>query len=201
MRRCLEKGGVGRDVALHSYVLMTNHIHLLLTAEDDTGVSRLIQSAAGRYVAYFNRKYDRTGTLWEGRFFSAVVTTDHYLMACHRYIDLNPVRAGLVQTAEDYRWSSHRHYAFGSKDALVTEHPLILALSENTAVRRSAYRELFESELSSSDLDAIRCATRGRRLLGGVAARQGQHRGRPQEQAFDPRYCAGHGTARSCEPV
>ena len=113
MRHCLREARVGRGVALHSYVLMSNHIHLLVTAEDDTGVSRFVQSAAVRYVARFNRKYQRTGTLWEGRFFSAVVTTDHYLMACHRYIDENPIRAGLASCAADYPWSSHRHHAYG----------------------------------------------------------------------------------------
>jgi putative transposase len=185
MRRCLEEGGVGRGVALHSYVMMTNHVHLLLTADDDTGISRLMQSAARRYVAYFNRKYERTGTLWEGRFFSAVVTTDYYLMACHRYIDLNPVRAGLSRGAAGYRWSSHRHYAFGTGDPLISEHPVIVALANDDGRRRSAYRSLFASELPQSDIETIRAATRGRRPLGGAPASSAQRRGHPPKKVSD----------------
>ena len=139
MRHCLREARVGRGVALHSYVLMSNHIHLLVTAEDDTGVSRFVQSAAVRYVARFNRKYQRTGTLWEGRFFSAVVTTDHYLMACHRYIDENPIRAGLASCAADYPWSSHRHHAYGAEDDLVCAHPSILAPAPPIGLRKDVH--------------------------------------------------------------
>ena len=132
MRRCLQEGGIGEDVTLHSYVLMTNHLHLLLTSVDEGGISRFIQSAARRYVGYFNKKYARTGTLWEGRFHSSIVITDHYLLACHRYIDMNPVRARLAVTPDAYRWSSHRHYACGTADSLIQAHPLIVALAKDT---------------------------------------------------------------------
>ena len=206
MRHCLDKGRLDRGVALHSYVLMTNHIHLLVTAEDDTGVSRFMQSAAGRYVAYFNRKYRRTGTLWEGRFFSAVVKTDHYLMACHKYIDLNPVRAGLAASAADYRWSSHRHYAHDVRDDLVRAHSSILALAEDPSRLRSAYRNLFASGLAQDDLDAIRAATRRRRVLGEAPPASVHRRGRPPKMVSDTHFgaaihWAGQGTARSAEPA
>lgn len=180
-RHCLEKGGIGQDVGLHSYVFMTNHVHLLMTAKDETGISKLIQSAARRYVGYFNKKYARTGTLWEGRFHSTPITTDHYLLACHRYIDMNPVRAGLVQSPESYRWSSHRHYALGSADALLTTHPVIVALASDDKRRIVAYRRLFETTLPESEIDAIRHAAKGSRRLGEVPSQFIGRRGRPRK--------------------
>jgi len=206
MRHCLREARVGRGVVLHSYVLMSNHIHLLVTAEDDRGVSRFVQSAAVRYVARFNKKYQRTGTLWEGRFFSAVVTSDHYLMACHRYIDWNPVRAGLAACAADYPWSSHRHHAYGAEDDLVCAHPAILALAENEPLRRLAYARMCMSELAHSEIEAIRTATHKRRVLGEVGAQRGRPFGRPQIVVSDTNfggrvYGAGQGTARSAEPA
>ena len=205
MRHCLREARVGRGVALHSYVLMSNHIHLLVTAEDDTGVSRFVQSAAVRYVARFNRKYQRTGTLWEGRFFSAVVTTDHYLMACHRYIDENPIRAGLASCAADYPWSSHRHHAYGAEDDLVCAHPSILALAQTAPLRRLAYARMFMSEFPDSDIEAIRTATRKRRVLGEPPAQPAPPHGRlimvPGTDFGGRVYCAGQGTARSAEPA
>ena len=207
MRHCLREARIGRGVVLNSYVLMTNHIHLLVTAEDDTGVSRFMQSAAVRYVARFNRKYGRTGTLWEGRFFSAVVMTDHYLMACHRYLDENPVRAGLVRCAADYPWSSHRYHAYGAEDDLVCAHPTILALAEAAPLRRLAYARMFMSEFPDDDLEAIRTATHKRRALGAAPGPQPQRRrGRPGivvpgTHLGSQVYCAGQGTARSVDPA
>lgn len=165
-RHCLSEGGVGVGVALHSYVLMPNHVHLLMTAREDTGVSKLIQSAARRYVGYFNAKYGRTGTLWEGRFHSTIVTTDYYLLACHRYIDMNPVRAGMAQTPDVFRWSTHRHYAYGVRDDLVTVHATVDTLAFEEVRRRSAYRGLVATPLSRADLDAIRSASRTGKPLG-----------------------------------
>ena len=182
-RHCLSEGGVGESVALHSYVLMPNHVHLLLTAQEDTGVSKLIQSAARRYVGYYNAKYGRTGTLWEGRFHSSIVTTDYYLLACHRYIDMNPVRSGLVGTPEDFRWSSHRHHSYGIRDELVTGHSTIEELAFEEGRRREAYRRLFASPLSPADLDVIRSAlNRGRPLGRGCIY---PPRGRPRKMVSD----------------
>lgn len=101
-------------VALHAYVLMPNHVHLLVTPEEAEGISKFIQSVARRYVGYFNSFYRRTGTLWEGRFHASVIESDRYFLACHRYIDMNPVRAGPVKEPSDYPWSSHRHYCGAS---------------------------------------------------------------------------------------
>lgn len=196
MRHCLKEAGLGREVELHGYVLMTNHMHLLATPLEEEAISRLMQSATRRYVAYFNRRYGRTGTLWEGRFFSALVTTDRYLTACHRYIDLNPVRAGLAQTPDAYRWSSHRHYAFGTADALVTPHASIVALARDPDRRRAAYRALFDVPLSALELETIRRATRTRRPLGEGLQRPGE----VSDQVSDTDQDAGHVTARSCEP-
>ena len=206
MRHCLREARVGRGVVVHSYVLMTNHIHLLVTAEDDTGVSRFVQSAAVRYVARFNKKYQRTGTLWEGRFYSAVVTTDRYLMACHRYIDANPVRAGLAACAADYPWSSHRYHAYGAEDDLVCAHPVILALGENAPLRRLAYARMGMSELADSEIEAIRTATHKRRVLGERPAQRSGPIARPGIMVSDTNfggraYSAGQGTARSAEPA
>ena len=189
-RHCLSEAGLGVGVALHAYVLMPNHVHLLMVADDDHGISRLIQSAARRYVGYFNAKYGRTGTLWEGRFHSTIITDDRYLLACHRYIDMNPVRAGLVATPEDYRWSSYRHLAFGVRDDFLSIHSVVSALGQGECGRRLAYRRLFEVGLSRSDLEAIRSASRSGRPLGECALpRRG--RGRPSQP--------GQGTARSCD--
>src|SRR6187402_430264 len=111
-RRYLGEAAAEFHVAVHAYVLMTNHVHLLLSPErEGADISRAMQSAAIRYVGYYNKRYERSGTLWEGRFHSSIIQHDRYLLACHRYIDLNPVRARLTARPEDYVWSTHRHYA------------------------------------------------------------------------------------------
>ena len=182
-RHCLSEGGVGERVALHSYVMMPNHVHLLMTAEEDRGVSKLIQSAARRYAGYFNARYERTGTLWEGRFHSTVVTTDYYLLACHRYIDMNPVRAGMTQTPDAFRWSTNRHYSYGIRDELVTVHAAVDELAHDEQRRRSAYRSLVETPLSPTDLDAIRSASRTGKPLGNGNFHRA--RGRPRKMVSD----------------
>ena len=98
---------------LHAYVFMTNHTHLLMTPSTAAGISQVMQSLGRVYVQYFNYRYHRTGTLWEGRFKATLIDTDRYLMTCHRYIELNPVRAGLVQRPEEYGWSSFLRNALG----------------------------------------------------------------------------------------
>ncbi|HUP28981.1 MAG TPA: transposase [Usitatibacter sp.] len=156
-------------VSVHSYVLMPNHVHLLVTARTCDGISKFIQSLARRYVGYFNACQGRTGTLWEGRFHSATIATDHYLFACHRYIDMNPVRAGLVRGPADYPWSSHRFYSRGSADILVTPHSVIEGLARDEHARREAYQRLFAESPCRADLDAIRVATLRRRALTAVS--------------------------------
>ncbi len=121
--------------AVHAYVLMTNHFHLLLTPMQAGCVGRTMQSLGRRYVRYVNDRYRRTGTLWEGRFKSSLIDTDSYLLQCHRYIELNPVRAGTVEDPGHYAWSSHGHNAFGRHNPLLHSHPLYLALGSTNATR------------------------------------------------------------------
>jgi len=119
----LETNAKALGVAIHSYVLMDNHFHLLATPRDSTGLPKLMQAVGRRYVRYFNDTHGRTGTLWEGRYKSTLVQAERYLLACMVYIDLNPVRAGIVATAAEFAWSSHRSYVGQGSDRLVTPHP------------------------------------------------------------------------------
>jgi putative transposase len=148
-----------QGVALHAYVLMTNHVHLLATPDADEGISRFMQALGRRYVRWFNDRHQRTGTLWEGRFRSTVVAADRYLLACMRYIELNPVRAGLVAAPEEYRWSSNAHHVGRIVDPLITDHALFWALGNTPFERQSAYQRLFETPLASDDLEQIRRGT------------------------------------------
>ncbi|APW43940.1 transposase [Rhodoferax saidenbachensis] len=136
------------NVAIHAYVLMDNHFHLLLTPQTDTGLPQMMQAVGRRYVRYFNDIHLRTGTLWEGRYRSTLLQTDRYLLACMAYMDLNPVRAGLVVQARDYAWSSYGHYAGLRSDRLVTPHPLVWALGNTPFAREAAYAELVQSGIS-----------------------------------------------------
>jgi putative transposase len=156
-------------VAIHAYVLMTNHVHLLASPRAAQAMPRTMQTAGRRYVARFNRMHARTGTLWEGRYRATLVDTDQYFFACMRYIESNPVRAGMVSRPEEYRWSSHRANALGTEDALVTCHALFESLGGITESRRDAYRRMFEHALPDSTLRAIRDATRFEWALGSEA--------------------------------
>lgn len=151
---------------IHAYVLMTNHVHLLLSSATSDGVSTLMKALGQRYVQYVNRTYRRSGTLWEGRFRSCLTQEESYLLACQRYIELNPVRAEMVAHPAEYRWSSYRVNAQGEESGLVSPHPLYLALGADAAVRQEAYRELFRYELEPGVVDAIRQATNGNFALG-----------------------------------
>ncbi len=144
--------------ALHAYVLMTNHVHLLVTPENRASVGRMMQHVGRRYVPYVNRAHGRSGTLWEGRFKGAPIDGEAYLLACSRYIELNPVRAGMVARPADYRWSSYRANALGEADPLLSPHPVYLALAGEPAARRRAYRALFRGQADGRQLDGIRSA-------------------------------------------
>ncbi len=158
---------MGRTECLvHAYVLMTNHVHLLLTPPDHTAASRLIQILGRRYVRYFNARYKRTGTLWEGRFKSSLIDSTNYFLTCSRYIDRNPLRAGMVDAPADYRWSSYRRLAEGAADRVVTPHALYSALGDTPAERQQRYADLCASELPSPALKSIRVALRGGSALG-----------------------------------
>jgi putative transposase len=165
-RACIDDALSRFDVALHSYVLMSNHVHLLMTPTTPGGISRAMQGAIRRYAGYFNARYGRTGTLWEGRFHAAVIEDDRYLLACHRYIDMNPVRAGIVRRPARYLWSSHRHLARGARDSIVRPHASIMALGKTEHDRHAAYRALFGAPIDPVDLHDIREAARRCRPLG-----------------------------------
>ena len=143
-------------VDVHAYVLMTNHVHLLLTPQTIEGASRVMQSIGRRYVQYVNKQYHRSGTLWESRHKASLVDAEHYLLACYRYIELNPLTAGMVLHPGDYRWSSYGANAWGRGDDLVSPHPLYLDLGTDPSVRRSCYRQLFARHLSKDLVHEIR---------------------------------------------
>ena len=140
---------------VHAYVLMTNHVHLLVTPATSGAIGRVMQSLGRRYVRYINASYARTGTLWEGRYKSHPVASDEHLLRCYRYIELNPVRAHMVANPGDYRWSSHARNALGKPDPLVHPHACYLALASDDDGRQSVYRELVQA---ACDDDARRFA-------------------------------------------
>jgi putative transposase len=130
------------SVAIHAYVLMDNHFHLLVTPETAQALPQMMQAIGRRYVRYFNDSQGRSGTLWEGRYRSTVIQPESYLLACMAYIDLNPVRQGLVPQARDYPWSSHGHYAGLRVDKLVTPHPMFWSMGNTPFAREAAYAEM-----------------------------------------------------------
>lgn len=154
------------ECALHAYVLMTNHVHLLLTPKKAGAVPRLLMSLGRRYVQYVNRTYKRTGTLWDSRYKSSVVQADTYLLTCMRYIELNPVRAAMVDDPAHYRWTSYRANALGQSDARLTPHTVFLALGAAEKQRQSAYRALFRTQLDRAAIDDIRLALNQSQPLG-----------------------------------
>ena len=139
-------------VAIHAYVLMPNHFHLLATPETADGVPQMMQAVGRRYVRWFNGKQGRMGTLWEGRYKSTVIDTDQYLLTCMAYLDLNPVRAGQVGQAADYAWSSHGNYIGQKADKLITPHPLVWGLGNTPFAREAAYADLVHCGISASQM-------------------------------------------------
>ena len=158
-RRFLEflHDGVQRYAcAVHAYVLMTNHLHLLVTPARADSLSKLFQSVGRRYVQYFNFTYKRSGTLWEGRYRAAVIDAEPYLLTCMRYIELNPVRADMVEHPADYPYSSYLANARGKADPLIVPHSVYRRLAKSEEIRQAAYRQLFRAQLSHADLESIR---------------------------------------------
>ena len=153
-------------VDIHAWVLMTNHVHLLCTPRANNAVSLMMQSLGRQYVRYFNFSYKRTGTLWEGRFKSCLVQEENYLLQLYRYIELNPVRAGMVKHPSDYSWSSYPINALGKESNLCTAHPLYLALASESKERQAIYRELFKYQVEEQLLEDIRFATNKGMVLG-----------------------------------
>jgi len=154
------------SVKVHAYCLMTNHIHLLLTPGSSQDCIALMRDLGQRYVQYFNRRYERSGTLWEGRYRSCITESARYVLACYRYIELNPVRARMVQRPREYPWSSHAANIGELADAGIVPHAEFDALGCDNITRRTAYRALFEDGLADSLVSAIREATNGGYPLG-----------------------------------
>lgn len=152
--------------AVHAYVLMTNHVHLLVTPTETGRLGRMMQALGRRYVRYVNDRYHRTGTLWEGRYKACPVDGDTYLLRCYRYIELNPVRPAMVADPTDYRWSSYPANALGQHDPLLTPHPGYLALGADPATRRQAYRALVAEAIAPEELELIRLRLQRQHALG-----------------------------------
>jgi putative transposase len=189
--KCLGQSAARRGCEIHAYVLMSNHVHLLVTPTQPGAIGAMMQDLGRRYVRVINTLYGRTGTLWEARFRSSLIDSESYLLTCHRYIELNPVRAGLVAEPAAYRWSSHSHYAAGRVNKLITEHPVYLGLGSSTPERRAAYLSLYESCLDDRVVARIREAINSNSALGsesflndaeatlGRSVRLPRQRGRP----------------------
>ncbi|MES9856581.1 MAG: transposase [Sedimenticola sp.] len=154
------------EVDIHAWVLMTNHVHILCTPQREGGVGRMMQSLGRRYVRYFNYQYQRTGTLWEGRYKSCLVQAERYLLEVYRYIELNPVRAGMVVDPGDYSWSSYQINALGKSSELCTPHPEYLALGKTESDRLESYRALFTHQVDGSLLESIRSNTNKGMAIG-----------------------------------
>lgn len=155
--------------AIHAFCLMTNHVHLLLTPATEEGCAALMKQVGQQHAQYVNRTYRRSGTLWEGRFRSAPVQAEDYLLACQRYIELNPVRARMVARPGDYRWSSFGVHGEGrAGDLPLRPHALYLALGADAAARQAAWRALAEEALDPALIEEIRNATNGGYALGNA---------------------------------
>ena len=165
LRACL----LASPCRVHAYVLMRNHIHLLLSAQDIVFLSRVMKTLNQRYTQYFNWRYGCTGSLWEGRYKSCLVQGERYLLTCQRYIELNPVRAGMVKAASHYRWSSYRSNALGTTDQLLSPHALYLSLGQTDAERQGRYRALFEESLTEQCVTQLRVAINAEFVIGDQA--------------------------------
>lgn len=162
----LTEQAVKHGCAIHAWCLMTNHVHLLVTPDKPESVGLLMKGLGQRYVQYINRTYRRSGTLWEGRYRSCLMREEDYVLACYRYIEMNPVRAEMVEHPAEYRWSSYRANAQAESSVLATPHPLYMALGKDDGMRANAYRQLFTHQLESGLVEQIRTATNGNYALG-----------------------------------
>jgi putative transposase len=160
------------DCTLHAYVLMTNHVHLLITPQEEAGIGKAMQTLGRYYVQYYNYTYQRTGTLWEGRYKATLIDSDAYLLTCMRYIELNPVRANMVSHPSEYPWSSYRCNALGQANELVTPHREYSHLGKTGEARQAAYRQLFKHRLPESSVEEIREATNKAWVLGSDRFKQ-----------------------------
>ena len=180
---------------LHAYVLMTNHVHLLVTPHGENGIGKTMQTLGRYYVQYFNQRYRRTGTLWEGRYKATLIDSEQYLLTCMRYIELNPVRArNIAKHPSEYPWSSYQANALGQADALLTPHREYKRLGKTWAERCTAYRQLFRTRIPEQTLDEIRAATNKAWVLGSDRFKR-----RIAKQVDRPVKSSGHGGDRKSE--
>ena len=188
---CLEDAAKRYRVAIHAYVLMTNHVHFLATPSYKQSISLAMQSIGRRYVQYINKEYFRTGTLWEGRHKASIVDAENYLLTCSRYIEMNPVAANMVKHPAEYRWSSYRANAFGEKDELITQHEVYQRLGSCEASRYEGYATLFDTAIDPDDVRRIQSTASCSMPLGDSRFTQEiqralkrkvgyEHRGRPR---------------------
>ena len=191
---CLKEAIKEYQAKIHAYVLMTNHVHLLASPLENTSIPKTLQSVGRKYVQYFNYQYERTGTLWEGRYRATLIDDEQYLFTCMRYIELNPVRADMVKHPKNYPWSSYHANALGKPDQLVTPHRRYKALGLDERERQKAYRGLFKQRVSKMELVTIREATNKAWVLGSDLFKQKVEkltrrrsspmpRGRPKKEA------------------
>lgn len=193
----LREGAARYKCAIHAYVLMTNHVHVLATPADDEGISRMMQYVGRRYVPYINYHYGTSGSLWEGRYKASLVQEEGYLLSCMRYIELNPVRADMVNHPREYRWSSYRANGEGRDDLLITPHQIYVSLGRTKDQRKEAYRAFFKAHIESDETPQIRAAWQTGTPLGNdhfraqveakLKTKVGQsRRGRPSKRALTP---------------
>jgi putative transposase len=162
----LKISALKNDCRIHAYVLMTNHVHLLITPMSENGIPQMMQALGGRYVKYINSTHKRTGTLWEGRYKASLVDSDMYLLTCMCYIELNPVRAGMVEHPAEYQWSSYHHNAHNPKTDFIERHPVFSMLGDTAEERMFVYRELFQRYIENDVIHKIRDALNQELVLG-----------------------------------
>jgi putative transposase len=170
-------------VEIHAYVLMTNHLHLLLTPQKDQALPKIMQAVGRSYVQTFNKVHCRTGTLWEGRYRSTLIQTERYLLACMAYIDLNPVRAQMVAQPDDYIWSSYSHYVGRRNDRLITPHALYWGLGNTPFAREVAYAEMVHAGIQADQQRALTDATLSGWALGDAQFIAGLKLQTPEDSA------------------
>ena len=173
MLALLQANAQDQQVQIHAYVLMSNHLHLLLTPMQNDSLPKMMQAVGRSYVLYFNKRHRRSGTLWEGRYRSALIQTERYFLACMAYIDLNPLRAGMVAQAADYLWSSHGHYIGRQNEAWLSPHPLYWDMGNTPFAREAAYAAMVQAGVNQEQQQALTSSALSGWALGEKSFVQG----------------------------
>jgi len=180
MLALLQAHAQDQQVQIHAYVLMSNHLHLLLTPLQNDSLPKMMQAVGRSYVLYFNKRHGRSGTLWEGRYRSTLIQTERYLLACMAYIDLNPVRASMVVQAADYLWSSHGHYIGRQNEAWLSPHPLYWEMGNTPFAREAAYAAMVQSGIGQKQQQALTSSALSGWALGEDAFVEGLQKQTPR---------------------